>query len=67
MSKQRTAYQRIRDAARRGTGCRLSADECFRMGTLDDAIFTRAQLDDHDDEFRKREGRDPTTKERAER
>jgi hypothetical protein len=67
MSKKRTAYQRIRDAAKKGTGCHLSADECYRMGALDDAIFTRAQLDDEDDEFERENGRKPVGDERSAR
>lgn len=43
-----TAYQRIVRAAKRGTGTRLSADECFQMST-DDAIWMVAQQDDDDD------------------
>jgi hypothetical protein len=45
MSKKRTPWQRIRDAYERGTGCRLSSDDCEQLG-MDDAIMTRADLDD---------------------
>ncbi len=44
-----TPYQKIVRAARRGTGCRLTAEDCFTMGVMDDAIFTRADLDDRVD------------------
>lgn len=43
-----TPYQRIVRAAERGVGVRLSPEECWRMGKMDDAIFTRAQLDDEE-------------------
>jgi hypothetical protein len=49
--KKRTPYQRIVRAAKRGTGCRLSADDCHLLGEMDDAIFTRAALDDEDDKL----------------
>ena len=65
MSKKRTPYQRIRDAAHAGTGCRLSANECHSMGLFDDAIFTRAQLDDQDEAFEREHGRKPVGDERA--
>jgi hypothetical protein len=40
-----TPYQRIMRAAKLGKGIRLSAGEAFYL-SLDDAIMTRAQLDD---------------------
>jgi hypothetical protein len=40
-----TPWQRIAQAAKRGTGLRLSADEVFRL-SMDDAIMRRAALDD---------------------
>ena len=40
-----TPYQRIVRAANRGTGCRLSAEDCVRL-SLDTAIVSRAEWDD---------------------
>lgn len=51
--KRLTPYQRIVRAANRGTGCRLSAEDCHELGNMDDAIFTRAGLDDENDEREK--------------
>lgn len=42
-------YQRIVRAAKRGTGVRLSPDECWQMH-LDDAIATVAWRDEEDDQ-----------------
>lgn len=39
-----TPWQKIMRAAKRGTGLRLTADECSRLG-MDGAIETRATLD----------------------
>ncbi len=64
---KRTPYQRIRDAARRGGGCRLSPDDCHTLGNMDDAIFTRAELDDEDAETERRAGKPVTDTERAQR
>jgi hypothetical protein len=47
-----TPYQRILRAEARGTGCRLSYEDCFKL-RMDDAIETRARLDDEDDELEK--------------
>lgn len=44
-AEKRTPWQRIRDAAELGKGCRLSADEVSRLA-FDGAIMTRAELDD---------------------
>lgn len=51
MSKKRklTPYQRIVRAAKAGRGCLLSADDCFQLGVMDDAITTVAQRDDERD------------------
>jgi len=46
--RKRTAYQRIMRAAERGTGCRLSADDCIAM-SLDTAVAHRAELDEADE------------------
>lgn len=48
-TRKLTPYQRIVRAANRGTGCRLSYDDCHDLGVMDDAIFTRAQIDDEND------------------
>lgn len=42
---RKTPYQKIRDAADRGTGVQLTADDVGRLA-MDDAIMTRASLDD---------------------
>lgn len=39
-----TVYQRIMQAAKRGAGLRLSADDVWQL-TQDDAIETRAERD----------------------
>jgi hypothetical protein len=52
--KKLTPYQRIVRAAKAGRGVRLSADECFDLGEMDDAIFTRARLDDEEQRTGKR-------------
>lgn len=52
--KYPTAYQRIVRAAKEQRGCRLTAEECFQLGAMDDAIFTRAQLDDEEQQTGKR-------------
>lgn len=48
-SKQKTPkltpYQRIVRAAKLQRGVRLTADECWLLGVMDDAIATRAMLD----------------------
>lgn len=44
-----TPWQRIMRAAKRGTGLRLSPDDALRL-SRDDAIETRAALDDERDE-----------------
>lgn len=44
-----TPYQRIKRAAKAGRGCRLTADECWSLYQMDDAIMTRANLDDEED------------------
>lgn len=43
-----TPWQRIMRASERGTGLRLSAEDVWRL-SMDDAIHTRALLDDEDD------------------
>lgn len=43
---KRTPHQKLVRAARRGTGCRLTAAECWMLGVMDDAIVTRATCDD---------------------
>ena len=43
--RKKTPYQRIVDAAKNGTGTRLSADDCQILAS-DTAIDTRAYLDD---------------------
>ena len=49
--KKLTPYQRIyRAGAIRGTDIRLSFEEC-RLLSLDDAIETRAELDDQIDQY----------------
>ena len=45
MRPKRTPWQRIRDAAEKGTGVRLTADEVSRLG-LDGTIMDRAEQDD---------------------
>jgi hypothetical protein len=46
----KTVHQRlVRAAAANGTGLRLNADEVFTLGALDDAITTRAQMDDEEE------------------
>ena len=40
-----TPHQKIARAHRRGTGCRLTRDDCYKLG-FDDAIMTRADNDD---------------------
>ncbi len=42
-----TPYQRIMAASHAGKGIRLSADDVFRL-SMDDAISTRAALDDEE-------------------
>lgn len=42
---RRTPWQRIRDAAEKGTGCRLTPEDAARLGR-DSAITQRAYLDD---------------------
>jgi hypothetical protein len=46
---RRTPWQKIRDAAEKGTGVRLTRDECIRLAQ-DNAIMTRAELDDENDD-----------------
>ncbi|HEX2652983.1 MAG TPA: hypothetical protein VHN11_04960 [Xanthobacteraceae bacterium] len=46
MKKKLTPHQKIVWAARRGTGCRLTAEDCWVLGVMDDAIVTRAVSDD---------------------
>jgi len=41
-----TPHQRIVRAAQRGAGLRLSADEVFTLGVMDDAIVSAALNDD---------------------
>jgi hypothetical protein len=43
----KTPYQRIVEASKKGVGVRLSAEECWDMA-FDDAIATRAMLDDEE-------------------
>lgn len=45
-----TPHQRIVRAARRGGGVRLSPDDCFALGVMDDAIITAALNDDETQE-----------------
>jgi len=45
---ERTPWQKIRDAGERGTGLRLNAEEVGRLA-FDNAIFTRAENDDAED------------------
>lgn len=47
--KVKTPWQKIRDAAEKGTGTRLTSEECARLA-CDNAIVTRAELDDEDDD-----------------
>lgn len=49
MAEKKTPYQRIMRAAERGGGVRLSVDDVFLL-SMDDAIATRANNDDEDDE-----------------
>ena len=44
-----TSYQKIKRAALAGTGVQLTYDDCFRLYN-DDAIRTRADLDDEEEE-----------------
>jgi hypothetical protein len=46
MRRKFSPYQRIVRAAARGIGVRLSADEVFDLGVMDDAIVTRALVED---------------------
>lgn len=46
--KRKTPWQRIKNAADRGTGLRLSPDDVRRLGH-DGAIMTRAELDDEEE------------------
>ena len=48
--KRMTPYQKIMRAAKRGTGARLSASEAWFL-SRDDAIATRAGLDDEEKAF----------------
>ena len=41
-----TPYEKIRRAAINNTGTRLTAEECFYLYYLDDAIKVRADADD---------------------
>lgn len=43
--REHCSRQRIVGAAKRGRGIRLTADEAFTLGVLDDAIVTRAMQD----------------------
>lgn len=45
VKRRRTPWQKIRDAAQRGTGTRLSFDDVLRL-SQDGAIITRAEMDD---------------------
>lgn len=45
MKEKLTPHQRIVGAAKRGRGIRLTADEAFTLGVLDDAIVARALQD----------------------
>lgn len=42
--KKLTPWQKIMRAGQKGTGVRLTAEDCHQL-SLDDAIETRAQLD----------------------
>lgn len=42
-----TPHQKIMRAAKRGTGCRLTADEVIQL-SMDDAVATRAANDEAD-------------------
>ena len=46
--KKLTPYQKIARAAKRGTGCRLTAEDVRRLW-MDDAIQTVAERDDYQD------------------
>ncbi len=51
MNKERlTPHQKVARAAKLGRGVRLSADEAFLLGEMDDAVATRAENDDEADE-----------------
>ena len=56
MSRRRklSPYQRIVKAAKAGRGIRLSADECFDLGEMDDAIYSRAQVEDDEYEAQRK-------------
>ena len=56
MGKSRkTPWQRIKDAADAGYGCRLSADEIIQL-SRDGAIMARAELDDEEEEEQQNSG-----------
>ena len=40
----RSPWERILLASETGTGCRLSAEDCYQL-SFDDAIMTRAEMD----------------------
>lgn len=48
-----TPYQRIVRAGKSNRGVRLSWEECWQLGVMDDAIGTRAALDDEAQKIRK--------------
>lgn len=45
MKASLTPHQKIVRAAKRGRGIRLTRDEVFTLGVLDDAVLTRAMQD----------------------
>lgn len=50
MAKKLTVYQRLVRAAKRGGCLRLSANDVWQLGRMDDAISCRAEQDDEEDE-----------------
>ncbi len=49
VKKTLSPYQRIVRNARLGKGTRLSVDETFTLGKMDDAIMARADVEDDRD------------------
>lgn len=50
MAKKLTVYQRLARAAKRGGCLRLSANDVWQLGRMDEAITSRAEQDDEEDE-----------------
>lgn len=50
MAKKLTVYQRLTRAAKRGGCLRLSANDVWQLGRMDEAISSRAEQDDEDDQ-----------------